>query len=34
MKNRTNIKDADGTYFCTDKDGIVIYRGDERYKKD
>ena len=33
MKNRTNIKDADDTYYCTDKSGVIIYTGDEKYKK-
>ncbi len=34
MKNRTNIKDGDGYYYCTDKNGIVTYQGEDRYKKD
>ena len=34
MKNRTNIKDGDGYYYCADKKGIVIYQGEDRYKKD
>ena len=33
MKNRTNIKDADDTYYCTDKDGVITYTGDEKYEK-
>ena len=26
IKNKTNIKDEDGYYYCTDKDGIVTYK--------
>lgn len=33
MKNKTNIKDADDTYYCTDKDGVITYTGDEKYEK-
>ena len=33
MKGCTNVKDADGYYYCTDKKGVVIYYGEERYKK-
>ena len=33
MKKRTNIKDADDTYYCTDKDGVITYTGDEKYEK-
>lgn len=33
MKGRTNVKDADGYYYCTDKKGVVTYYGEERYKK-
>lgn len=29
-KNKKNIKDADDTYYCTDKNGIVTYQGDEK----
>lgn len=30
MKNKNNIKDSDGMYYCTDNSGIVTYRGAER----
>lgn len=30
MKNKNNIKDSDGMYYCTDSSGIVTYRGSER----
>ena len=33
MKGRTNVKDADVYYYCTDKKGVVTYYGEERYKK-
>lgn len=33
VKNRTNVKDADGYYYCTDKDGKVTYYSDERFEK-
>ena len=25
MKKKTNLKDADGMYYCTDADGKVTY---------
>lgn len=31
MKKKTNIRDADDVYYCTDKDGVIIYSGDEKY---
>ncbi len=34
QKKKTNIKDADDRYYCTDSDGIVIYRGNEKYVDD
>lgn len=34
QKKKTNVKDADGTYFCTDSDGIVIYEGSEKFEKE
>lgn len=33
QKNKTNIKDADDTYYCTDSKGIVTYIGAEKYEK-
>lgn len=30
MKNKTNIKDADDTYYCTDKNGVITYQGAEK----
>lgn len=30
VKNKKNIKDADETYYSTDKNGIVIYEGSEK----
>lgn len=31
MKGRKNIKDADGNYYCTDKDGVITYEGEEKF---
>lgn len=33
VKNKTNVKDADDVYYCTDKKGVVTYQGSEKYKK-
>ncbi|MCI9135837.1 MAG: DUF4124 domain-containing protein [Lachnospiraceae bacterium] len=33
MKNAKNIKDADDVYYCTDKKGVITYKGTEKYKK-
>lgn len=30
QKNKTNIKDEDGYYYCTDKDGVVTYKSSSR----
>lgn len=30
QKKKTNIKDAEDTYYCTDAKGIVTYTGDEK----
>ncbi len=30
QKKKTNIKDGDGTYYCTDAKGIITYQGDEK----
>lgn len=33
-KNKKNVKDADENYYCTDKDGVVTYRGTDKYEKE
>lgn len=33
QKNKKNLKDADGTYFCTDARGIITYQGDDKQEK-
>lgn len=33
MKNAKNLKDADDVYYCTDKKGVITYRGTEKHKK-
>lgn len=33
MKNAKNQKDADDVYYCTDKKGVITYKGIEKYKK-
>lgn len=33
MKNAKNQKDADDVYYCTDKKGVITYKGTEKYKK-
>ena len=33
QKNKTNTKDADDTYYCTDSKGIVTYVGNEKKSK-
>ena len=33
MKNAKNTKDADDIYYCTDKKGVITYRGSEKFKK-
>lgn len=33
QKNKTNLRDADGTYYCTDKDGVVTYTGGDKKTK-
>lgn len=30
QKNKTNVKDADDYYYCTDSEGIVTYKGAEK----
>lgn len=32
MKNKKNVKDADDTYYCTDKNGIITYQGTDKKK--
>ncbi|MDO5408769.1 MAG: cell wall-binding protein [Eubacteriales bacterium] len=34
QKKKTNTKDADDYYYCTDGDGIVTYKGTEKWTKD
>lgn len=34
QKKKNNVKDADDYYYCTDSDGIVTYRGTEKYMED
>lgn len=34
QKNKKNVKDADDYYYCTDGDGIVTYRGTEKWTAD
>lgn len=33
MKNKTNIKDSDEYYYCTDSQGVVTYKGTEKYTR-
>ncbi len=33
QKNKTNVKDADDYYYCTDSKGIVTYSGSEKQSK-
>ena len=30
QKGKKNVKDSDGTYYASDKEGIVIHRGDKQ----
>lgn len=30
QKKKTNVKDSDETYYCTDAKGIVTYKGSEK----
>lgn len=30
QKNKTNVKDADGVYYCTGNDGVITYTGYEK----
>lgn len=32
QKRRHNVKDQDGSYYCTDDNGIITYYGDEKCK--
>lgn len=34
QKKKTNAKDADDRYYCTDSDGIVTYVGNEKWEKE
>lgn len=31
QKKKTNVKDGDDYYYCTDSDGVIIYKGTEKY---
>lgn len=33
QKNKKNAKDADDYYYCTDSDGVITYKGTEKYDK-
>ena len=33
QKKKTNVKDAEDTYYCTDAKGIVTYVGQEKQQK-
>lgn len=33
QKNKTNIKDNDDIYYCTDSRGVITYQGHEKYTK-
>ncbi len=33
QKGKTNAKDGDDNYYCTDKSGIITYKGSEKFKK-
>ena len=32
QKSKKNIKDADDYYYCTDSDGVITYKGTEKYE--
>ena len=32
IKNKKNARDTDGYYYCTDKEGVIIYEGDEKFE--
>lgn len=32
QKGKRNIKDRDGNYYCTNKDGVITYYGSEEYQ--
>lgn len=34
QKKKTNVKDADDNFYCTDSRGVVTYKGTEKYTKD
>lgn len=34
QKKKTNVKDADDNYYCTDSDGIITYKGSEKQEKE
>ena len=34
QKNKTNVKDGDDKYYCTDGNGAVTYEGNEKQEKE
>lgn len=34
QKKKTNTKDADDNYYCTDSEGVITYKGNEKWEKD
>lgn len=33
QKSKKNVKDADDYYYCTNSDGVITYKGTEKYEK-
>lgn len=33
QKKKTNVKDADDMYYCTDSQGVITYKGSEKWEK-
>lgn len=33
QKNKTNAKDADDNYYCTDSKGVITYKGSQKWEK-
>lgn len=34
QKKKTNVKDADDYYYCTDSQGVITYKGSEKWQKE
>ena len=34
QKKKTNVKDADDKYYCTDNNGVITYEGNEKKEKE